>query len=1807
MISLPKKLLAAIFAALLTVSLLGLLFTMPVNAFADDADSEVRISAAENTEYLDIDDEGMFKGLKNKSITDTLSALLNGKTFTISLPDSVTAIDSGVVVNNVQKSIVGEYSDRLTSFTAPASVKTVGASAFKECTALTSVAIPGATVIEENAFLNCTAMRAFTFGNSLKTIGANAFRNCSALETITIPKTVTAINANAFSGCSAVTTVNYYAKDVNAMTASPFAGIGKATVNIGTGTSSDDTITVIPNNLFRNTAIVKVNLTNLAVTLENGFGQNSFENCVNLKTVNISNSKINRIGGAAFNGCSALSEIDLGKITNLQEIGANAFNGCASILSVTIPSTVTAIDTGAFNGCTGILEIKNLSNLTITKGNSSLHGGIGQYAKNIYSSEEDGGTRFVTAGDFKFFYYTDETEVALLVGYTGSAPTVTLPDTVTLNENSYETYKISTGAFRDNADIIDVVFPENADKATVSAIGTDAFSGCTALKGLYIPKSVKEVGANAFSGCTALVSVVIEDTANGLSTISKSVFKGCTSLTSVTIPRSVKTIGISAFEGCTSLNHINFNEYGEKKSGLTRIESSAFKGCTSLEEINLPAGLTDLRSTVFSGCTSLSKVSLPNNLTAVQSGIFTNCASGLLLIAPDASAYNIYKDMTVEGGDYFYGAAKVTYAVELKLKSGTGTSAVTSSEYRYFKVSSTLPVQEGYKISVWYTDEAHNQLYTDADLNTALAVDGVSEIALYAYNLAKPTAVTAKTGLVYSDAGIAVTSCNELFNDWKNSYDPLYKAVITGYKNMAGLEADFDGEKFSDAGLYYVSILIKDSETYGQWSEGVNLTVKIDPKEIDTDILDFEWGVVNGTSIGDLEPNTVAETVAIYVYGGKPYLEKQYKDEEKKVEEDHDADYIFNVRKSWVTLNGKKYTLVLKGDKNFGGSSIYIKDVDYLDNAGTSWGVYRTTVAKVALDENYRLPANAENSLLKDQGITITYDSFTRTYNITKTWFIISSNGNKLLTAGGNSGYNVNGWTYNYKGGPQVPAPALLYGEGQESKLLSYRLTMYIDDEEVYDSGTFRHNTFNKFVNPAMPAARYVLAVSIEDFEEEDGTIRTGTGISISLNEDVPFTYEFTVQKAPLASLLKTNGGPLESFSEDGFIEKSDASVTVDFGTATFGNLKSKIYLLTLNAEDVHPLALREQGTLWMQEEFDVYYTGFTITFRRAEEGGNYATEKEHGNVPYEMGTYTVNYNIFAPSYEDTFNDSSINRKYTLYIQGAVPAPTVVIAFTGKSWVNQINFGSKFFDVTYLDDSNEKSRTIRQELLAKNFSGVDKKDDYISAGPHKVLLSFNENYTGYAKWSNELTVVEIKGISYAVYNFNIEKAENSSTQKPQILPWTWGSYDAEKNVPMWATQFPAEYDYILVADNGSIYYYNPQEGQKGFNEAGFGYYWLKPIAAGNDNVKEFNTAVLGNSDEWFRLFIGKAEVSWDPAAAPRIDGWKYGDDSMFRVIGGKLASRFEELQDSWTNYFCTYSDYVLMMGGSKNITKYASLADLQKIGADGFVPAGSYVYVYELTASASDNYNSWIYPVDFTVVRTDNYWDVTPVIQDREYGDKKNVSDIPYTPHFGESENVVFEYWYLDENGVSSPLGSSVKGAELEIGNYEYEVTLKSSANYNKLTFRGSFKVRKAANGWTQVPNMIGWSEGRYDPDKNLPSAQAAFGNVFFTVKDADGNVVIERVAVSNLNAQMLNALDVGTYTIIADVAETSNYDGLSAEAHFAVFEDSVSMLGIIVATAIFVAIAVGLAVAGIILLLRKNKKIEEEFRKTVNAELKRR
>lgn len=112
----------------------------------------------------------------------------------------------------------------------------------------------------------------------------------------------------------------------------------------------------------------------------------------------------------------------------------------------------------------------------------------------------------------------------------------------------------------------------------------------------YDDKQILGIRPHAFSDCEGITDVYL---LSGLLYIGEEAFSGCTSLLEIEIPKTVVRIEDGAFAGCESLETLVLKE------GLQEIGAGAFENCTSLKEVVLPASLVRIDENAFAGCEGL--------------------------------------------------------------------------------------------------------------------------------------------------------------------------------------------------------------------------------------------------------------------------------------------------------------------------------------------------------------------------------------------------------------------------------------------------------------------------------------------------------------------------------------------------------------------------------------------------------------------------------------------------------------------------------------------------------------------------------------------------------------------------------------------------------------------------------------------------------------------------------------------------------------------------------------------------------------------------------------------------------------------------------------------------------------------------------------------------------------------------------------------------------------------------------------------------------------------------------------------------
>lgn len=368
----------------------------------------------------------------------------------------------------------------------PDSVETIGNGAFYECRDLERIALPSALqTLSSVTFYNCTALSEVTFPASLKTIESSAFSGCRNLSKVKLPASLKAIQSSVFHLCINLKTVSY-----------------DGSLEQWSRITADNDVLG-----YSCPSLVMSDYTAQFILVKNDFLDPP------PKTVTITK----------YTGTESTvilpSTINSWPVT---KIGEDALKDNTTITSVTIPDSVTEIGANAFAGCTNLTSVTyggDWSKLTIQSGNPAV---------------EDA----VNAQLFDFEFIPNNTAV-IVKKYNGTAADVTIPS----HYKGKPVTMIDHAAFHDSA-VTSVTIPDS-----VTSIPDDAFSFCSQLTNISIPNSVTFIGFAAFNSCTSLKSITLP---SSLSTIQSSAFYNCGNLETIRIPVSVTFIGNYAFAGCPS-------------------------------------------------------------------------------------------------------------------------------------------------------------------------------------------------------------------------------------------------------------------------------------------------------------------------------------------------------------------------------------------------------------------------------------------------------------------------------------------------------------------------------------------------------------------------------------------------------------------------------------------------------------------------------------------------------------------------------------------------------------------------------------------------------------------------------------------------------------------------------------------------------------------------------------------------------------------------------------------------------------------------------------------------------------------------------------------------------------------------------------------------------------------------------------------------------------------------------------------------------------------------------------------------------
>lgn len=211
----------------------------------------------------------------------------------------------------------------------------------------------------------------------------------------------------------------------------------------------------------------------------------------------------------------------------------------------------------------------------------------------------------------------------------------------------------------------------------VTYVGSNSFAGCSALKTVYLSKTVTSIASNAFAGCTGVNKVTICSNPGDLSWD----LSGFGSSTTFKVPRRFLTAYQNKYSGKTFEEYIlkensscgsnaswmidgdnvlvfsgtgSITDYGSYDNtpwydyrnsideivicdGIESIPSYAFYQFTKLTSISIADSVTKIGKYAFSGCNKLGSITLPAGLSEIDYAAFELCNNLKTIVIPDGA------------------------------------------------------------------------------------------------------------------------------------------------------------------------------------------------------------------------------------------------------------------------------------------------------------------------------------------------------------------------------------------------------------------------------------------------------------------------------------------------------------------------------------------------------------------------------------------------------------------------------------------------------------------------------------------------------------------------------------------------------------------------------------------------------------------------------------------------------------------------------------------------------------------------------------------------------------------------------------------------------------------------------------------------------------------------------------------------------------------------------------------------------------------------------------------------------------------
>lgn len=356
-------------------------------------------------------------------------------------------------------------------FTGPkanANLKTVAIGMFRGCQALTSVTMPETLrKIDNEAFRECPKFNLSEghLPNDLTDIGEYAFWKCTSLSKAIVPvgvtaiagyvfelsglqevelksaenttNTLTSIGYRAFTDCKSLTNLSprIFSSSLQSIDSWAFAGCDHIA---GTINLSATSMTKVSSQSFGwMSQLTEMRLPDTITEIE----AQAFQGDGELATFALEDySRLTRIGGSAFLGCSKIKNVfNNDQLENVESIGESAFKGCTLLQSDEarhLMHKLTKIEAETFAECTSLTWLSLGESGTITEiGPSAFRGDVNVNKVTVYSAQAP------TCYTHYDLYLDNEVQTRNMNPFEGLAPNKVLVEFASGAASGWESYR----------------------------------------------------------------------------------------------------------------------------------------------------------------------------------------------------------------------------------------------------------------------------------------------------------------------------------------------------------------------------------------------------------------------------------------------------------------------------------------------------------------------------------------------------------------------------------------------------------------------------------------------------------------------------------------------------------------------------------------------------------------------------------------------------------------------------------------------------------------------------------------------------------------------------------------------------------------------------------------------------------------------------------------------------------------------------------------------------------------------------------------------------------------------------------------------------------------------------------------------------------------------------------------------------------------------------------------------------------------------------------------------------------------------